>query len=97
MEEELTEEKYEVEEIRDAKVDGVNQKLMYLVKWKDYGEEENTWEYPHILTTAAAKVREFYKKNPGAPRPLPDMAKKLRLRPLTYDTEFELPLPNRLW
>ena len=60
-------------------------------------DEENTWKFPETLTQAAGKVCEFYKANPGAPRPLPDMAKKLKLRQLKYLTEFDLPAPTRVW
>ena len=36
------EEEWVVEEILDSKV--INQKLCYLVKWKDFGVEHNLWE-----------------------------------------------------
>ena len=36
------EEEWVVEEILDSKV--INQKLRYLVKWKDFGVEHNSWE-----------------------------------------------------
>ena len=36
------EEEWVVEEILDSKV--VNRKLQYLVKWKDFGIEHNSWE-----------------------------------------------------
>ena len=36
-----------VEEILDSKV--INQKLHYLVKWKDFGIEHNSWE-PGIMS-----------------------------------------------
>lgn len=66
---------------------------MYLVQWQGFGPEENTWEDAEDLVKCAAHVREFYRLHPGAPRPLPDLAKKLRLRPLINDTE--VPLPQR--
>lgn len=98
IEEELSHEKYDVEEILDAQVDKPTGKLQYLVKWKDHDDpKDNTWEWPQTLTQAAAKVRKYYKDNPGAPRPVPEMAKKLRLRPLVYDTEFPLPTPKKTW
>jgi len=43
-------------------------KLQYLVKWKGYETEENTWEYSENLNHAPEKVMEFHTKNLGAPR-----------------------------
>ena len=74
-----------------------NGKLQYLVKWLGYGDEENSWEPADALVTAAGAVRDFYKKNPGAPRPVAEVAKQLHLRSLNYITEFPKPLPKRDW
>ena len=59
------EEEWVVEEILDSKV--INQKLRYLVKWKGYGIEHNSWE-PWENVHAPDLVTEFYQKHPGAPR-----------------------------
>ena len=87
---------YDVEKILEARVDD-NGTLEYLVTWLGYGDEHNSWEPAEELTQAAAKVRDFYREHPGAPRPIADLAKKLRLRPLVYLTEFERPSPQRPW
>ena len=42
--------------------------LKYLVRWKGYGEGEDTWEPAKNLTHAPEKIAEFYIENPGAPR-----------------------------
>lgn len=49
---------FEVEEIKDSKSRG---KLgeMFLVKWKGYGEDENTWEPKANLAHAADLLKEF--------------------------------------
>src|ERR1700761_1349057 len=60
------EEEYEVDHIRDSKVFG--RTLKYLVRWKGYGEGEDTWEPAKNLEHAPAKLAEFHSKNPGAPR-----------------------------
>jgi hypothetical protein len=60
------EEEYEVDHIRDSKVFG--QTLKYLVRWKGYGEGEDTWEPAKNLANAKAKVDEFHVVNPGTPR-----------------------------
>ena len=36
------EEEWVVEDILDSKI--INRKLRYLVKWKDFGVEHNSWE-----------------------------------------------------
>ena len=94
---EMSNEEYEVEKIVDAQIDEPTGRLKYLVKWKNYDDEENTWQFPETLYGAKNAVKEFYKQHPGAPRPLPEVAKKLKLRPLYYVTEFERPPPTRVW
>jgi hypothetical protein len=71
---------WDVKSIVEAAIDEPTQRLMYLVEWDGFGPEENTWEYANDLTKCAPQIREFYRLHPGAPRPLADLAKKLRLR-----------------
>ncbi len=59
------EEQYEVDHIRDSKLFG--RTLKFLVRWKGYGEGEDTWEPSSHLSHAPEKVTEFYIQNPGAP------------------------------
>jgi hypothetical protein len=59
------EEEWVVEEILDSKM--MNRKLRYLVKWKDFGIEHNSWE-PWDNVHAPELVAEFYRKHPGAGR-----------------------------
>ena len=59
------EEEWVVEEILDSKV--INRKLRYLVKWKGFGIEHNTWE-PWDYVHAPDLIAEFYRNHPGAPR-----------------------------
>ena len=51
------EEEWIVEEILDSKV--INRKLWYLVKWKDFGIEHNSWE-PWDNVHAPDLVTDFY-------------------------------------
>jgi len=53
------EKKYEVEEILDRQER--RDKMRYLVKWKGYTAEENTWEGLENLKNAMEKVEEFEK------------------------------------
>lgn len=62
------EEEYEVEEVLDSKVHGKG--LRYLVKWKGYDESENSWEPASNLKHTQARLKEFHRKHPAAPRPL---------------------------
>jgi transposase InsO family protein len=59
------EEEWVVEEILDSRM--VNRKLRYLVKWKDFGIEHNSWE-PWDNVHAPELVTEFYRRHPGAAR-----------------------------
>jgi hypothetical protein len=59
-------EEYEVDHIRDSKLFGCT--LKYLVRWKGYGEGEDTWEPAKNLAHAPEKVTEFHSRNLGAPR-----------------------------
>ena len=60
------EEEYKVDHIRDSKLFG--RTLKYLMRWKGYGEQEDTWEPEQNLKHDPAKLAEFYAQNPGAPR-----------------------------
>ena len=53
---------YEVEEILQSRKRG--QGIQYLVKWKDYGNEENTWEPRRNVTNAEELIDNFYQRFP---------------------------------
>ena len=59
------EEEWVVEEILDSKM--MNRKLRYLIKWKDFGAEHNTWE-PWGNVHAPEFVVDFHRRYPGAVR-----------------------------
>jgi len=56
---------YEVEKILNSQVQW--NKLQYLVKWKGYGHEENSWENVEDVH-APALVAHFHHETPGAVR-----------------------------
>ena len=59
------EEEWVVEDILDSKI--INRKLQYLVKWKDFGVEHNSWE-PRENVHTPDIIADFYRKHPGAAR-----------------------------
>ena len=57
---------YEAEEIREMKK--INGQTMYLVKWKNYSENENTWEPPKHLASAQRLLKNFHRHQTEAKR-----------------------------
>ncbi|QRV84680.1 Retrotransposable element Tf2 protein [Ceratobasidium sp. AG-Ba] len=60
------EEEYEVEKILDSRKQ--RNQIQYLVHWKGYGPESNTWEPIEHLDTAMGAVKKFHRENPRAIR-----------------------------
>ncbi|KAG8163333.1 hypothetical protein KVR01_006630 [Diaporthe batatas] len=52
-------EEYEIEDILDSGMDHDTKQVLFLVKWKGYGDEANTWEPKTNLTHAKELVKEF--------------------------------------
>jgi hypothetical protein len=48
-----------VEKIVDSQIDADTMEHMYLVKWKGYGDDENTWEPKTNLSHASELVKAF--------------------------------------
>ena len=59
------EDEYEVDEILDSR--RFNRTLKYLVSWKGYGPEDNTWEPIQHLKHCSNKVTDFHTKFPNKP------------------------------
>ena len=57
---------WEVEYIKDSRI--YRDKLQYLVKWKNYPQEESTWEPAENLENASKTIKDFHSKYPSAPR-----------------------------
>ncbi|QRV79945.1 Transposon Tf2-1 polyprotein [Ceratobasidium sp. AG-Ba] len=58
------EEEYEVEKILDSQKQ--QNQVQYLVHWKGYSLESNTWEPLEHLDTAMGVVQKFHRENPQA-------------------------------
>jgi len=56
---------WEVEKILDSRWH--RRRFQYLIKWKGYGREHNSWESASEVS-APALIVEFHRKHPGAPR-----------------------------
>ena len=58
---------WEVEEILSSRTR--NKKVQYLVKWKGYSPDDNTWEpYDNLLGGAEEVVKDFHLENEGKPK-----------------------------
>jgi hypothetical protein len=56
-------EEYNVESVLNSRM--FRQRLQYLVRWKGYGVEHNSWEYAENVENTPEKVAEFHSKNPA--------------------------------
>lgn len=70
---------YEVEAIVDSKVDELGN-TMYLVKWKNWPPETNTWEPIKHLSTVRSLIKEFHDNN-NIPAITGEVVKRKRGRP----------------
>ena len=57
---------YEVEEILDSRF--IRSKLQYLIRWKGYGPEWNSWEPEENVRNSPRLITKFHREHPNAPR-----------------------------
>jgi hypothetical protein len=58
---------FEVEKILDSR--SAENDTQYLVKWKEYPHEENTWEPSKHLAGCEETVRQYHQRHPDRPGP----------------------------
>lgn len=61
------EEEYEVATIKKSQC--FRGYVQYLVRWKGYGPEDDTWEPLSNLSKSRAVINDFHRANPDAIRP----------------------------
>ena len=58
---------WEIEEVLSSRTR--YRKVQYLIKWKGYNPDDNTWEpYDNLLGGAVQSVKDFHLKNQGMPK-----------------------------
>jgi len=69
-------EEFDVEVILDKKIDVKEGKFYYLIKWKNYSDESNTWEPLSNLTNCLDLVDQFECEQPMAIKDIKNYKKK---------------------
>jgi len=85
------EEEYEVEEILNSQKR--RNQIQYLVRWKGYEREDDTWEPPSNLKNANQAIADFHAKYPKKPAPKSTTIRNLcveELDPQLYDPAMNM-------
>ena len=85
---------YEVECVLDSRMH--YRKLQYLVQWKGYGPEHNSWEPADNLANCPELVNKFHQLNSSAPRRI-SAASLQALMFQRYEDLTQTPQPEHSW
>lgn len=86
---------YEVEKVLDSRLSH-RKGLEYLVKWKGYGREDNSWEPAKNLQNARVAISLFHRSHPQAPHNIGAIFSTIPFRPLENFTDTP-PSPPSVW
>ena len=92
VEAEDEEEEWDVEDILDSRIAG--RQLQYLVKWLDFGPEDNSWQ-PATNLHCPKKLEEFHRRNPDRPRKMDPPPKTATQQGVRSQTSVEVPMEPR--
>lgn len=84
---------YEVETILDSQL-SPRGGLQYLVKWKGYGREDNSWEPARNLTNTKEAISLFHRTHPQAPQNIGSIFSSLIFKPYENLTDNPPLLPS---
>ena len=68
---------YFVDKILDSKIK--DDQIYYLISWKDYSSDHDSWEPLQNVTNCLPKIRQFHNENPSKPRPSDKLLVKRRI------------------
>ena len=85
-------EEFEVEKILSSQRQG--RKLFYLVRWKGYGPQSDTWEPVSGLKNARELIKEYHKSHPHAVRTLTSDESSPTIKLLQHDTTLRIRTTN---
>uniref|UniRef100_A0A8D8VIF4 DNA (Cytosine-5)-methyltransferase CMT1 n=1 Tax=Cacopsylla melanoneura TaxID=428564 RepID=A0A8D8VIF4_9HEMI len=80
---------YEVESVSDS-MELTNDMIVYMVKWKNYDEEYNTWEPVENLGNCSKRLAEFLKNGPDKQRTEFETMKTVLMQHTAEDIEAVL-------
>jgi hypothetical protein len=82
--------RYEVQEILNSRLR--RGKLEYLIKWKGYTNENNTWEPEANVDGAEQALKDFHKSHPSAPHKI----NATLFESLVFRSYHNFTIPNRV-